>query len=681
MSGSPIQGYVAPTSAGATKTNTPLIQTPASVSVVTHQQIVDQNAQSVSQALRYTPGVVAEQRGINEDSLEYLYSRGFQASTFLDGLPIAPPTSTGTGVGFNFQTRDPYFLDRIESIRGPLSVLYGQVPPGGFFNLVSKQPTDTPYHEVFVQTGSYGRAQGGFDFSGPLTDDKQWLYRLTGVGLNTGTQTDYVDQQRVAISPAITWRPDQDTKLTIIANYQNDPKAGAYNFVPAVGTVLPGPVKIGPSFETGDPGFDQFRKQETSVGYSFEHQFDSVWQVKQNVRYSYDDIHIQHVGDGSVSTSGGTAINRAPYINSGTLGTFAIDNQAIATFDTAFLKHQVVFGVDYQNYQYDHQFLEGYNNVASLPALSLTNPVYFQSIPLPNFLLGTSTRQSTDQTGLYAQDQIGIGKLTIVGGLREDWSNSHIAPYKTGAVATDQDSNSLTGRIGAIYNFDNGVAPYVSYATSFQPQLGTTATGAAYSPTEGEQTEVGVKYQPKGTKNLFTIAAFDLTQTNVVVSLGGGASAQIGAVRSRGIELEARTYLTDNLQAIASYTFDKVANVEGIPSTVGLIPSGIPRNMASAWLSYDMPTNLAPGLKVSGGVRYVDATWDTTNSFKVPPFTLFDLGLQYDLGRQFANLKGYTAGLSASNLFNKEYIASCINAAYCIYGQGRLVLASLKYRW
>jgi iron complex outermembrane receptor protein len=680
MSGSPIEGYVAPTSVGATKTNTPLIQTPASVSVVTHQQIVDQNAQSVSQALRYTPGVVAEQRGINEDSLEYLYSRGFQASTFLDGLPIAPPTSTGTGVGFNFLTRDPYLLDRIESIRGPLSVLFGQVPPGGFFNLVSKQPTDTPYHEVFVQTGSYGRAQGGFDFSGPLTDDKQWLYRLTGIGLTTGTQTDYVDQQRIAVSPAITWRPDQDTKLTVIANYQNDPKAGAYDFVPAVGTVLPGPVKIGPSFETGDPGYDQYRKQETSVGYSFEHQLDSVWQVKQNFRYSYDESYIQHVGDGSVSTTGGTAINRDPYINSGTLGTVAVDNQAIARFNTGFLKHEVVLGVDYQNYQYNHRFLEGYTNDTALPALSLTNPIYFQSIAPPNFLLGTSTMQSTDQTGLYAQDQIGIGKLTIVGGLREDWSTSHIVSYKT-SLASDQDNNSLTGRIGGIYNFDSGVAPYVSYATSFQPQLGTTAAGVAYTPTEGEQTEVGVKYQPKGTKNLFTVAAFDLTQTNVVVSLGGGASAQIGAVRSRGVEFEARTYLTDNLQAIASYTFDKVANVEGIPTTVGLIPNGIPRNMASAWLSYDMPTYIAPGLKISGGARYVDSTWDTTNSFKVPPFTLFDLGLQYDLGQQFANLKGYTAGLSVKNLFNKEYIASCINAAYCIYGQGRLVLADLKYRW
>jgi iron complex outermembrane recepter protein len=676
----PVLGYVANDGSGATKTNTPLMQTPGSISVVTHQQIVDQNAQSISGALRYTPGVVPEQRGINEGSLEYLYSRGFQATTFLDGLPIGPPTSTGTGVGFNFMSRDPYFLDRVESIRGPLSVLYGQVPPGGFFNLVSKAPTEDPYHELFLQTGSYGRAEGGFDFSGPLTDDKTWLYRFTGLGLNTGTQTDFVDQQRIAVAPSVTWRPDQDTKLTIMLNYQNDPKAGAYNFVPAVGTVLPGPVKIGPSFDTGDSGFDKFKKEETSIGYAFEHRFDEVWQIKQNVRYSYNDIYIQNAADGAFITNGGTAIERNPYINSGTLGSFVIDNEAIATFNTGFLRHQVVFGVDYQNYQYDHSFWEGYNNSVTLAPLSLTNPAYNQAIPLPNFLLGTSSRQDTGQTGLYAQDQIGIGKLTIVGGLREDWSTSHIESLKT-SVVTDQNDSALTGRIGAIYNFDNGVAPYVSYSTSFQPQLGTDANGNGFLPTEGNQTEVGVKYQPVGTRNIFTVAAFDINQTNVLVSLGGGLSAQVGGVRSRGVEFEARTYLTDNLQAIVSYTYDDAKNVDRVPASFGADVMGIPYNMASAWLSYDMPTNLAPGLKLSGGVRFIDQTWDQTNTIKVPSFTLVDFGAQYDLGRQLAALRGYTAAVSVSNLFNKTYIASCISSAYCTYGQGRLALARVSYRW
>lgn len=655
------------------------MQTPGSISVVTHQQIVDQNAQSISEALRYTPGVVPEQRGINEGSLEYLYSRGFQATTFLDGLPIGPPTSTGTGVGFNFMSRDPYFLDRIESIRGPLSVLYGQVPPGGFFNLVSKVPTEDPYHEVFFQTGSYGRAEGGFDFSGPLTDDKTWLYRFTGLGLTTGTQTDFIDQQRIAVAPSVTWRPDQDTKLTITANYQNDPKAGAYQFVPAVGTVLPGPVKIGRSFDTGNPGFDQFKKEETSVGYAFEHRFDDVWQIKQNARYSHNDIYIQNAADGAYLTNGGTAIERNPYINSGTLGSFVIDNEAIATFNTGFVRHQVVLGVDYQNYQYDHRFWEGYTTAATPAPLSIANPTY-QAIPTPNFLLGTSSLQSTNQTGLYAQDQIGIGKLTVVGGLREDWSTSQTVSLKTFSVS-DQNNSALTGRIGAIYNFDSGLAPYVSYSTSFQPQLGADINGNGFLPTEGKQTEVGVKYQPVGTKNIFTIAAFDIHQTNVLVSLGGGLSAQVGGVRSQGIEFEARTYLTDNLQAIVSYTYDDAKNTDKIPATFGADVSGIPYNMTSAWLSYDMPTYLAAGLKLNGGVRFIDSTWDQTNTIKIPSFTLADLGAQYDFGRQIPALKGYTAAVSVSNLFNKAYVASCINTAYCIYGQGRVALARLSYRW
>ncbi|MDB5604502.1 MAG: iron complex outerrane recepter protein [Bradyrhizobium sp.] len=680
ISGSPIDGYVAPSSSAGTKTDTPLMQTPASISVVTHQQIVDQNAQSISQALRYTPGVIAEQRGINEDTLEYLYSRGFQATTFLDGLPIPPVTQTGTSVGFNLTTRDTYFIDRVESIRGPLSVLYGQVPPGGFFDIVSKQPTDTPFHEVFLQTGSYGRAQGGFDFSGPLNDEKTLLYRLTATGLNTGTQTDFVDQQRIAVGPSITWRPNLDTSLTVSAYYQNDPKAGPYNFVPAVGTVLPGPVRIPRSFETGDPAFDVFRKQEASIGYAFEHRFDDVWQIKQNVRYLYNDMYLKHLGDGSHIDPTGTALLRDPYTNSGTLSAFTIDNQAIATFNTGILTHKAVFGVDYQNYQYNHKFFEDYVGNVTVPPLSLINPLYGQSLPLPNFLLGTSSKQNTQQTGLYAQDQIGIGKFTVVGGVRQDWETSHTVSYKTG-LPTDEDDHPVTGRIGLMYNFASGVAPYASYATSFQPQLGTDNNGAPLKPTEGEQYEVGVKYQPVGSNSLFTVAAFDLTQTNVVAT-DNNVVTQTGEVRSRGIELEARTHLTDRLQTIAAYTYDEVENIAGNPTILGKAPIGIPRNTASLWLTYDVPDYVASGLKLSGGVRYVGSTFgDTINSFKVPSFTLVDLGLQYDLGRTYPSFKGLTATLSVSNLFDKDYISSCLGTAYCIYGQGRLALAGLRQQW
>jgi iron complex outermembrane recepter protein len=676
--GSPVDGYAAPSSSAALKTDTPLIRTPASVSVVTRQQMIDQGAQSVAQALRYTPGVFAEQRGINTDSLEYLYARGFQAETYLDGLrqPAAGQA------GFNIMSRDAYLIDRIESIRGPASIVYGQTPPGGIFNIVSKLPQETPFNEVFFQTGSYGRVQGGFDTTGPLNDEKTLLYRVTGVGLNTGTQTDFVDQQRVAIAPSFTWKIDPDTKLTVTASYQNDPKAGIYSFVPAAGTVLPGTVHIPRSMYLGEPTWDQYRKQEANLGYQFEHQVNDIWQVKQSFRYTYNDIYIRQDGPSGVFTNNGTVLGRLPYINSGVLNSVLIDNEAIAKFRTGVLRHEVLLGADYQNTQYDHYLYNGYTGGVTAQSLNLLNPVYGVPVATPNNKLGTSMALNLQQTGVYGQDQIGIGNFTILGGVRQDWATTSISSFVNGSL-TQMDASATTGRAAIMYNFENGIAPYFSYATSFQPVLNTpTNGGAPYKPTEGEQYEIGVKYQPPGTNSIFTVAAYDLRQTNVLATVALNVTTQVGEVRSRGIELEARTDVTNNLQAIASYTYDDVENTNAAPTMLGKAPIGIPLNMASLWLGYDMPANVAPGLKLSGGVRYIDDTWgDTVNSFKVPSFTLFDIGVQYDFGRQFPTLRGVSANLNVTNLFDKTYISSCTTAATCTYGAGRMVLAGVKYRW
>lgn len=678
--GSPIAGYAAPNATGALKTDTPLIRTPASVSVITRQQIVDQDAQSVAQALRYTPGVVAEQRGVNTDSLEYLYSRGFQADTYLDGLRLPAPGQAG----FNIMSRDAYLIDHIESIRGPASIEYGQAPPGGVFNIVSKLPQETPFNEIFFQTGSYGRLQGGFDTTGPLNDEKTLLYRVTGVGFNTGTQTDFVDQQRIAIAPSFTWKIDPSTKLTVTASYQNDPEAGIYSFVPAAGTVTQGAVNIPRSRYLGEPSWDQYKKKEASLGYQFEHQLDNVWQVKQNFRYTYNDIYIQQAGPTGVALlNNGTTISRTPYINQGVLNSYLIDNQLIGKFYTGAVHHEVLVGTDFQDTQYDHYFFNGYTGTTPLPNLNLVNPVYGVTIATPNNMLATSNAVNLQQTGFYGQDQIRWGNFTILGGVREDWAINHTTSFKTGAQ-TEQDVAATTGRAAIMYNFDNGIAPYFSYATSFQPQAGTTDTGVPLKPTEGEQYEVGVKYQPPGTSSIFTVAAYDLRQTNVTVSnsLYVGSVTQTGEVRSRGIELEARTDVTNNLQAIATYTYDDVENTQATSAILGRAPTGIPLNMASLWLGYDMPANVAPGLKLSGGVRYMDDTWgDSANTFKVPSFTLFDIGLQYDFGRQFPTLRGVTANVNVTNLFDKTFVSSCLSATTCTYGAGRMVLAGVRYRW
>lgn len=672
----PVAGYVAHVSTAGTKTDTPLIKTPQSVSVVTRDQMDIQNVQSVAQALRYTSGINPEQRGANTDSLEYLYARGFLVDQLWNGLRTPGPAG---GFGYNVTSYDPYLLERVEFLHGPASVLYGQGSPGGVVNLVSKMPSAEPLHEIGVQTGSYGRVQGFFDFSGPLDKDGKLLYRLTGDGFNTGTQTDFVNQQRFAIAPSITWRPTADTNLTVYANYQADPEAGLYNSVPAVGTVLGGPVSIPRSFDPGEPDFDSDRKTQIALGYILNHRFNDVWSFKQSYRFLHNSETIKYVGTNGYAPDG-TSLLRVPYLNSGTVNANTIDNQAIAKFHTGAIAHQVLVGLDYQSLQYNHDF---YGSAASLPPLSITNPVYGQSIPYPNVMFATSGAESVKQLGVYAQDQVDIGRWSFLLGLREDWANTDFQSYKAGAKPIQQFDRAFTWRVGGVYQFDNGIAPYASYSKSFQPQVGSDFSGNPFVPTTGEQYEVGVKFQPKGYNSFVTVSAFHLDQNNVTTAdlAHTGFSVQTGQVRSRGIEIEGHASLTNNLQLIATYTYTNLLNTKSNTSTLDKIPAGIPRNTASLWADYTFSRGALAGLQFGGGVRYIGGSYDGTNTIETSSATLVDLAVRYKLGRAFPGLRGWTASLNASNLLDRHYIASCTSSTFCNWGQGRLVLAGLKYQW
>jgi iron complex outermembrane receptor protein len=204
----PGNGYVATSSLSGTKSDTPLIETPQSISVVTRKQMDDQQVQSVSQPLRYTPGVLAESNGIY-DRVDTPYSRGFGLDQYLDGLKVDA----------QYLATDPWTLDRVEYLRGPASVLYGQASPGGLVNLVSKRPTEDPLHELQIQTGCDNRIQTAFDFGGPITQDGPILYRLNGLFEQNDLQADFQKDRRFLINPAVTFKPDEDTNLTILGGY------------------------------------------------------------------------------------------------------------------------------------------------------------------------------------------------------------------------------------------------------------------------------------------------------------------------------------------------------------------------------------------------------------------------------------------------------------------------------
>ncbi len=680
----PGSGYVAHESLTGAKTDTPLREIPQSISVVTRQQMDDQAVQNIGQALRYTTGIVPEVRGEQDisDLVGNMLLRGFAPDQYLDGLKLIRGE-------WGVAQIDPYFLNRIEVLHGPASVLYGQGTPGGIVTMTSKLPTEVPYHEVQLQGGSYDHIDGSFDLSGPVDKDHHFFYRLMGDVLHNGSQVDFSSKNRVAVAPELTWKPDDQTTLTIMLRYQNDWGPIFNNFVPAQGTVLPNPHgSIATSFFPGDPNFDYYRRQDYGVGYQFEHKFNDVWTVRQNVRYQNLDTVYDNVFSNGLQ-SNLINLNRYTFHDVEHLDNVTLDNQVQAKFATGELKHTVLVGLDAQWTGWKQT---GGQDVANTPPINIFHPVYHLFIPAATQYLW-DTYETQYQLGLYAQDQVKWGRLSFIFGGREDWAGSNTRDHIEDATTTQFD-RAFTYRGGIVYSFDNGVSPYVSYTTSFSPAAGTDFSGKAFTPTTGQQYEVGVKYQPPAWNSFITAAAYNLTQQNVLTvdSQHPQFQSQTGEVRARGVELEAHASITDNFGVILAYSYTDAVNTKSNSSSAGIngtrvstqgkTPDAVPTNLASLWADYSIREGSAGGLGFGGGVRYVGASpGDPANSFFVPGFTLFDAALHYDLGRASPTLDGLKLQVNASNLFDKKYVSYCASGAFCTFGLRRTVYATIRYQF
>lgn len=675
----PIEGYVAHRTLAGTKTNTPILEVPQSVSVIGRDQIRDQGARSVVQAVGYTPGIVTNSP--NDTRFESLRIRGFQPVLYLDGMQLPYGASQ-----FGQPKLDLALLERVEVLKGPSSSLYGQVAPGGMVNLVSRLPTATPVNSVEVLGDSWGRAQTNFDVGG-VSQKGDLYWRIAGTLHGGGTQVDFVNDFRGAIAPSFTWRPDLDTTFTFLSGYQRDITGLALQFYPAIGTLLPSPNgRIPMTKFLGEPGFDHFDRQQAWVGYQFEHSFNEIWTVRQNVRY----FNLQ---TNTYAVAGGGAAGLNPYPNSaaGDFATlaraafkfpenadaFTVDNQAEARFSTGALAHTMLTGLDYR-----HITSELNMGIGAAPSINLNNTVYGAPIAMP--ATGTNTGQRQDQTGLYVQDQIALGgwRLTLSG--RSDWVSTDTLNF-IAKTKQNQDDQAFTGRAGLNYVFDSGVAPYIAYATSFQPTLGTTASGAALVPTTAKQAEIGVKYQPVGTNLLLTAALFDITQENVVTPDLSvlGKSVQTGEARSRGGEFEATVSLTEGLNLKASYAYtDTLTTRTNTPTQLNKHLTIQPMNQAALWADYTFQHGQLSGFGFGGGVRYIgDSYGDLANTISIPSYTLFDAVIHYDLSNLDRRLRGVQLAVNATNLFDKYYVASCTTLSSCFLGAGRTVIGSVRYTW
>jgi iron complex outermembrane receptor protein len=720
-----------------TKTDTPLMATPQSITVIDNDELVRRNALSINQALGYVAGVSPNQRGGMVTRYDQLILRGFAPGVFLDGMRlIAGPYSTPQ-IDFNR-------IDHIDVVKGPASVLYGNSTPGGLVNLTSKMPEATAFGRVEGQVGNYDTFRATADINQPLDSEGRLLARVVGGWQKGDGLTEGTFSERYHVSPMLTFAPDAATSFTLVAAYQHAPSGGGYSGVPYRGSVVESSIgRLPRTINTGDPGYERYNHKAKSIAGFFRHDFDEHLTVRSNIRYQNNTLSYRQLYVAGFATTGTGANRNSDYstiIRGGggadeDFDTLTLDNSLNAKFATGFIQHNLLVGVDYQRITGENvqQFNTGQttNPLTSIPNLSLLNPVYRGA--LPSFDLTqlssayTNTYGKRDQTGVYIQDQVSIGRLQLIASGRQDWYDQttlNLNPVTAAARAapvTRLSQKAFTMRLGALYAFEFGVSPYFSYAESFEPQSGlvyvSSTESRAATPVTGRQYEGGVKYQPAGTNAIFTVSAYDLRRQNTLVghpqagSVGipSTAQIQIGEVRVRGVELEGRGEIVPGFDVVAaaSYTDSIItqgaqavaptATNSGTPTTTDTRSLGTPKWSASSFLSYDFGKGGAAagplsGLSLGAGVRYVSGsdgttTYDVINNvttfrrFHTDGFVLVDALLGYDLGKLSPGLDGWNVAINAANLFDKTYVSACPFSNSCYYGAGRTVVGSIRFSW
>ncbi|MCG2596357.1 TonB-dependent siderophore receptor [Achromobacter insuavis] len=670
------EGLIARRASSATRTDTPLGEIPQSVSVVTRAQLDAQDARSVNEAFRYAPGIATEQWG-GVTAFDQLTIRGFtgengQADTFLDGM-----RQTG-GVVYGSQQVDPFLLERMEVLRGPASVLYGIASPGGVVALTSKLPRDEAIRLVELEGGTRGYKRGSFDLGGRASDDGAWLYRIAGTAWNSDGKVDGFPARRRAVAPSLVWQPSAATRLTLYARYQDDPSMGSLSAVPAAGSVLPNPHgRLPVRLNIGEPGYDTFSRKQRVAGYRVDQRLGGGWSVSLNGRYSGIDLHRATIS-GSRLRPDLRTIDRNTSLSDETYHAVTLDNQLKGRFVTGQVQHELLAGISWEQMRGHGDYGQG-----AAPPLDLYQPVHGAPITSsPSMFMDNRVRST--QTGFYLQDQLALGNWHTILGVRHDRSTID-TDDRLWHGGFKQHDEANTFRVGSLYRFENGVAPYVTYAQSFQPTNRLSASGKPFKPSRGELVEAGLKVQPDQWDALLTAAVFNLTQADLLTADPHNAafSIQAGELRSRGLELEARARLGAQWSVIAAYTWQNVEYTKGNPANIGKTPPRVPTRFGGVWLAWDAPSGLGAAL----GVRHNGGTWvgdGQLEQFRTAAFTLVDAQVHYDLGRQVPSLKGARVQLNVTNLTDKRHVASCYDETMgggCFMGAGRAVNLKVAYQW
>jgi len=653
----------------ATKTQLDPDETPQALSIISAENLDARGVETVAEAVRYSSGVNTELRGGAVTRLDLFNIRGFDNDTVLyDGLPLLYND-------WNLQPQiDVIAIEQIEIFKGPTSTLYGEMPPGGMVNLISKAPQNRSQNTIEVTVGSDRKRDISLDTTGEINKDIN--YRVVARANESDGQAVTSENKRVLIAPSLDIRLSESTQLNLNMYYQNDPDMGVYSSLPSKGTVYDNSNgQLSSDAYAGDANWDVYDREVLLLGYKLDHKINNTWRFLQNTRLTMADAYQENTYSSGLD-SNERMLNRRAYLTDESSEGINIDNQLSAVFDINDTEHNILVGLDYLKLSSDIQYED-----ATAPSLDLFNPNHYQIVTgdLDFAASGYSSDFTIEkeQVGLYLQDQIRLDNWVFIAGGRYDNFTYDESGTKYGAAASTRiDQSQFSGRIGALYQFDNGLSPFINYAQSFEPISGSDKNGNAFDTSTASQWEAGLKYQ--SSDFVASATAFEITKSDVLTNDPDGTAydqIQVGEVRSRGIELEMQKEVTQALSVTAAYTLQDVEVTKDNSGIEGNTPIWTPDQQMSLWLNYAPLT----GASFGAGLRHVgEMQIDSANSDTVPSYTLVDLSVGYDLTQLSADWQGTSVKLAVSNVFDETYY-SCYDASNCWFGADRSVEISARY--
>lgn len=666
----PFRGYAATRSTSGTKTDTPILETPQSITVVGAEEMRDRKVAGFGDALNYVAGVIPVATSDDRMSDQAIL-RGFRAdssSFYRDGQKFSQ------NLYYDGQ-QEPYACERIEVLKGASSLLYGMAEPGGIVNCVTKSPTPEPIRELNLEYGSFDRKQVSGDLGGLLGKGSDWSYRLTFLARDSDSMVKHTPDDRAFFAGAVKWQPSAATSFELRADYLHS-RTSHSSSLPSQGTLLPNPNgTISRDYYEGWPGHDIYTSTSKSVGYRFEHAFSDRLKLRQNATFFDRTINnpaLTSVGFSADQTSS-TSVSGLEWTESS--HSITTDTSLEASIETGPVSHKLIGGFDTMRGAWKTRRYR----FSSPGVFDYFDPQYDFSVQgalRPWNFFPDSEQQNT---GLYVQDQMKIAdRWVLLLGLRHDWYSSTSNYVLTTGESIKEKTEATTRRAGLVYLADYGIAPFISFSQSFVPVSGEDRTGSRFKPTEGEQYEAGIRWQPPGTSAMFSMAAYQLTKQNVTVSDPADSmfQTQLGEVRSRGIEIEARGEISHGTNVIAAYTYTDAKTTKSSPLTPDALgrTGGIPRNTFALWLDQDFGRLGLPGLHTGIGIRRMDSyPSESDNTLINRALTLVDFMASYTNGP-------WRFALNISNLADKRY-ATCTASNQCVWGESRRAIASVGYRW